>query len=84
MTRILSYNILLGGNHRVEQLTKMLLARQPDIVGLIEATDEEVVKQLASQLHMEYRLSGRAQDKEGLQTALLTRLPIMETKIYAN
>lgn len=84
MTRILSYNILLGGNHRVEQLTKIILAREPDIVGLIEAIDEEVVKELASQLHMEYRLSGQAQNKEGLQTALLTRLPIVKTKIYAN
>ncbi len=82
MTRVISYNILTGGTHRLEPLTRLLRSRQPDIVGLIEAIDEQVVAELAQQLGMAYRLSGRAKDKEGQQAALLTRFPILSTKTY--
>src|SRR5690348_71523 len=82
MARVISYNILVGGRRRVEQLAGMLSARQPDIVGLVEATDEEVVKSLAEQLGMDYRLSGRGQSKMRLQAAVLSRLPIRSTQAY--
>ncbi len=32
MTRILSYNILVGGKRRVDQLTKIMSSAHPDIV----------------------------------------------------
>ena len=47
MLRILSYNILYGGRGRVPQLTKMMKAVQPDVVGLVEAADTRVVEELA-------------------------------------
>ena len=82
MTRVLSYNILVGGTHRVEQLIRIIKSSKPDVVGLIEAIDEEAVKKLAEHLGMQYCLSGRARDGEGWQGAVLSHLPIFETKIH--
>src|SRR4051812_1449347 len=47
MTRILSYNILVGGQPRIDQITSMLQSADPDVVGLVEATDPRVVEELA-------------------------------------
>lgn len=82
MVRVISYNILVGGRRRAEQLVGMLATRQPDIVGLVEAIDEQVVKSLAERLGMEYRLSGRGQSRQRLQAAVLSRLPIRSTQGY--
>jgi endonuclease/exonuclease/phosphatase family metal-dependent hydrolase len=82
--RVFSYNILIGGTHRVEQLTRMIRAGQPDVVGLIEAIDEQVVRELAERLGMQYRLSGRALDAEGWQAALLSHLPIISVEVHSN
>ena len=82
MARVISYNIFVGGRRRVEQLAGMLSAQRPDIVGLVEAIDEEVVKNLAEQLSMDYRLSGRGQSRMRLQAAVLSRLPIRSTRAY--
>jgi endonuclease/exonuclease/phosphatase family metal-dependent hydrolase len=82
MVRVISYNILIGGKQRIEQLAGMLSARRPDIIGLVEAIDEEVVTNLAEQLGIDYRLSGRAQSRPRLQAALLSRLPIRSTQSY--
>lgn len=84
MVRVLSYNILIGGIHRVGPLTGIIAACNPDIVGLIEAIDEHVVEELANNLGMEYRLSGRAKDEEGWQGAILSRLPIISTRMHSN
>src|SRR5215469_495192 len=84
MTRIISYNILIGGKHRVEELTALLQSVTPDVVGLVEATNEEVVRELAENLGMQYRLSGRASDEEGLQAAILSHLPIINVKVHTN
>lgn len=82
MTRVLSYNILVGGTHRVERLQRLIKAQRPDIVGLVEAIDEQVIQEIAASLGMEYHLSGRAADKEGWQGALLTHLPVLYTTIH--
>ena len=84
MTRILSYNILIGGTHRIEQLSRIIRSSRSDVVGLVEAIDEQVVKELAEHLGMQYRLSGRASNKEGWQGAVLSRLPILDMKIHTN
>ncbi len=82
MARVISYNILIGGRRRVERLAGMLSARRPDIVGLVEAIDEEVVKSLAERLGMDYRFSGRGQSRMRLQAAVLSRLPIRSAQAY--
>lgn len=80
MTRVMTFNILLGGTSRVDQLTQMIQASNADIVGLVEATDEKVVQKLARNLHMYYRLSGRL-GAHIWQSAILSRLPIMSTQV---
>jgi endonuclease/exonuclease/phosphatase family metal-dependent hydrolase len=84
MIRVLSYNILVGGKNRVDQLTSVIASCQPDVVGLVEAIDEQVVEQLAHNLGMEYRLSGRSKDEEAWQGAVLSRFPIVSTTTYLN
>ncbi|HYT35241.1 MAG TPA: endonuclease/exonuclease/phosphatase family protein [Ktedonobacteraceae bacterium] len=82
MTRILSYNILVGGARRVTPITRMITAANPDIVGLVEANDPQVVEELAQRLEMQYVLSGRAAHQLDWQIALLSRLPILYTETY--
>src|SRR6266700_1087560 len=53
MTRILSYNILVGATRRVDPLTRMIQAAQPDVVGLVEATNPRVIEELARRLDMQ-------------------------------
>lgn len=79
MTRILTYNILAGGKKRVDQLTKIISFTQPDIVGLIEAYNPHIVKEIAQHLGMQYRMSGSYTQIYDWQTAILSRLPILET-----
>ena len=54
MTRILSYNILVGATRRVNQLTDMITAANPDVVGLVEAINPHVVEELAQRLGMQH------------------------------
>jgi endonuclease/exonuclease/phosphatase family metal-dependent hydrolase len=82
MTRILSYNILVGGKRRVDQLTKIISSAQPDIVGLIEANYPQVVEEIAQRLGMQYRMSGSSPRAYNWQNALLSRLPVVETHVH--
>jgi endonuclease/exonuclease/phosphatase family metal-dependent hydrolase len=82
MTRILSYNILAGGKRRVDQLTNIISSAHPDIVGIVEATSRQTVEEMADQLGMQYRMSGSYTQGDDWQTALLSRLPIVETHVY--
>ena len=79
MTRILSYNILAGGKRRVDQLTNIISSAQPDIVGLVEAYNPQTVEEIAQRLGMHYRMSESYTQYYNGQTALLSRLPILET-----
>ena len=82
MTRILSYNILVGGKRRVDQLTKIISSAQPDIVGLVEANNTRIVEEIAQRLGMQYRMSGSCTQAYHWQNALLSRLPIRETHVH--
>jgi endonuclease/exonuclease/phosphatase family metal-dependent hydrolase len=82
MTRIISYNILAGATRRVDPLTTMIKAACPDIVGLVEATDPQVVEEVARRLEMQHVMSAFPQHAEDWQAALLTRLPILYTKSH--
>ena len=66
LTRILSYNILVGATRRIDPLTGMIKAARPDIVGLVEATNPQVVEELARRLDMQHVLSGYSQALAGL------------------
>ena len=82
MTRILSYNILVGATRRVDPLTRMIQAAQPDVVGLVEATNPRVIEELARRLDMQYVMSANARHLQDWQVALLSRLPIVYTKTH--
>ncbi len=82
MTRVLSYNILIGGTRRIDQIAQMIRSARPDVVGLVEATDPRVVKELAERLGMDYRLSGHGKHTSDWQVALLSRLPITHAQVH--
>lgn len=84
MTRILSYNILVGGGRRINQLTSMIRSANPDIVGLVEATNPQVVEELAERLGMEHRMSAYARHTQDWQVALLSRLPIVHAYTHVH
>src|ERR1051326_668659 len=82
LTRILSYNILVGATRRVDPLTGMIKATRPDVVGLVEATNAQVVEELARRLDMQHVLSGFPRHWRDWQVAVLSRLPIIYTKAH--
>lgn len=84
MTSVMVYNILAGGTNRVDPLTNMIRPQQPDLVGLVEASDKQVVEELARRLGMQYRLSGQVKKGGVEQGAVLSRLPILVTKIHTS
>lgn len=91
MTRILSYNILMGGFSRrdgsvtrAEPIAKIISSKNPDIVGLVEANSERVVQDLAERLEMRYVMSNKPKSVLDWQVALLTRLPIIESHTHSD
>jgi endonuclease/exonuclease/phosphatase family metal-dependent hydrolase len=83
MTRILSYNILVGGAKRIDNIERIIRAADPDVVGLVEATNQDVVKELARRLKMEYRTNASPDGSWRASTALLSRLPIAHSQVHA-
>ncbi|GAC1403059.1 MAG: hypothetical protein NVS4B12_19240 [Ktedonobacteraceae bacterium] len=97
MTRITSYNILAGGydvlrngiTHRTRQLTTIIRSTQPDIVGLAEAINPLVVRkpliveQIADELGMQLIKGSEPTHYQDYQTALLTKLPVVYTKLHS-
>ena len=77
--RIVSYNILDGGEGRADPLAEVIEAQRPDVVGLVEATDLAVIERIARRLNMDYvHAPGRKQ-----ASALLTRFTIRESINHA-
>ena len=52
--RLVSYNILNGGEGRADPLCEVILAQRPDVVVLVEADDLGVVQHIARRLNMDY------------------------------
>jgi endonuclease/exonuclease/phosphatase family metal-dependent hydrolase len=82
MTRVLTYNILVGGTRRIDYIEQMIKAAQSDVVGLVEATNPRVVEELAARLGMDYRVSGHGGHATDWQVALLSRLPITHMQVH--
>lgn len=80
--RVLSYNILVGGNRRVEPLTSVLQSAHADLIGLVEATNPRVVETLAKRLEMHHSMSGRGRWARDWHLAVLSRLPIIQTRVH--
>ena len=73
--RLVSYNILDGGEGRADPLAEVIEAQQPDIVVLVEADVPAVVERIARRLKMDFvQAEGR---KHG--GAILSRGGILES-----
>lgn len=77
--KVMTYNILDGGENREQYLLQVIQAARPDVVILQEVFSEEFLKSLAHALGMAYYFgTGNKQRK----VALLSRLPISRPKSY--
>lgn len=83
MTRILSYNILVGGARRIDPIEQMIRTADPDVVGLVEATNLDVVKELARRLGMDYRTNEASDGSWKPSIAVLSRLPITRCEVHS-
>src|SRR3954447_7767515 len=77
--RIVSYNILDGGEGRADPLAEVILAQRPDIVALVEADDAATLERIARRLKMDFIHA----PAEKHASALLSRWPIVETINHA-
>ncbi len=75
--RIMSYNILFGGEDRISHITNVVREQHPDVLALLEANSEENVAALARELDMEY-VFGEANSE--FHVAWLSRLPLLRTE----
>jgi len=77
--RLVSYNILDGGEGRADPLAEVIAAQRADVVALIEADNDSVVNRIAERLRMEFvQGSGHRHS-----VALLSRSPIVESVNHA-
>ena len=75
--RILSYNILVGGEERLPLIAHVIQRHRPDAVALLEANSQSNVEALAQQLGMEVAF-GKA--NSAFHIAWLSRFPILRTE----
>jgi endonuclease/exonuclease/phosphatase family metal-dependent hydrolase len=96
MTRVLSYNILAGGetryagaSRRSELLARMIALAQPDIVGLAEGINPTqrgevtAIEEMAARLNMQLIRGDHPSAGDAFQVACLTRLPLVYTRVHA-
>jgi endonuclease/exonuclease/phosphatase family metal-dependent hydrolase len=74
--RVLTYNILLGGERREERIARTLERSGADVIALQEVCDNGLVARLAGRLGMS-AVAGRPSDGGPLGLAVLSRLPIV-------
>ncbi len=74
--RIISYNILNGGEGRADPLAEVIEAQRPDLVFLVEAEDLSGLERMSKRLGMEC-LQGQGRSRHA--SALLSRWPIQES-----
>ncbi len=77
--RLITYNILNGGEGRADPLAEVILAQRPDVVALVEADVPAVVERIARRLDMDHVVARGDLDA----SALLSRWPIRRTVNHA-
>ncbi len=77
--RIVSYNILDGGEGRADPLAEVIEAQRPDVVALVEAGNLDVVERIARRLKMDYIHAPGARHSG----AILSRFTIKSTINHA-
>src|SRR3954452_5266755 len=77
--RVVSYNILDGGEGRADPLAEVIVAQRPDVVVLVEADQLPVVERIAGRLKMNF-----VHAKGGAHAgAILSRFPIRDSINHA-
>ena len=77
--RVMTYNILDGGEKRETHILDVIRTANPDVVILQEVFSEEFLKFLSRSLEMNYSIgSGNKKRK----VALLSKLPILKFKSH--
>ncbi len=77
--RIVSYNILDGGEGRADPLAEVIEAQRPDAVALVEAEDLAVVERMAKRLKMDFvHAPGNSH-----ASVLMSRYPIRDSVNHA-
>ena len=76
-TRILTLNVLLGGEGREERIAEVLRRSGADVIALQEVRDNGLVPWLAGGLGME-AIRGEPSDGRDLGLAVLSRLPVLD------
>jgi len=79
--RVVTYNILLGGNGRGERIAAVLERTGADVVALQEASDLELVRELAARLDMRMVVA-KPNDASRLNLAVLSRLPLTRWRAH--
>ncbi|HVC41473.1 MAG TPA: endonuclease/exonuclease/phosphatase family protein [Candidatus Saccharimonadales bacterium] len=74
--RVATYNILLGGERRLDLVRHVLRRLDADIVALQEVREVDRIEDLARRLGMEMLLGEPSDPASPMHTAILTRLPV--------
>jgi exodeoxyribonuclease-3 len=77
--RILSYNILAGGENRIPLISNVIQKQQPDVVALLEARSRPNAEALAQRLGMSLTL-GEATNINKDHVVWLSRLPVIRAE----
>jgi exodeoxyribonuclease-3 len=77
--RVMTYNILDGGQHREDDILEVIQTANPDILVIQEVIDEEILKLLAHNLQMNHFFGEGNRERK---VALLSRLPIENFKSH--
>jgi exodeoxyribonuclease III len=80
--KLMSYNILEGGNGRIDPLAEVIRLANADVVALQETWDESLFHKLADRLGMDRFLAANPKNPEG-SVGLLTRLKIRQAINHA-
>ena len=79
--RVVTYNILLGGHGRGERIAAVLQRTGADVVALQEASDVDLVRELAARLDMRMVVA-KPNDSSKLNLAVLSRLPFTRWRAH--
>jgi exodeoxyribonuclease III len=75
--KVLSYNILEGGDNRLQLIQDIIRKQHPDAVALLEANNQANAETIARELEMQF-VFGEANNE--YHVAWLSRLPIQRSE----
>lgn len=79
--RVLSYNILTGGEDRLPLIASVIQKQQPDVLALLEANSRSNAEALAHQMDMSLTF-GEANERTQTHVAWLSRCPVIHAENY--